>query len=136
MRKMIPCNCDNCKKSDKPHYYDYKKLVERKQLGKRTIECGNPKFLDVEVESLLDGVFTAKPILDKDFVRKLVEDNKLDEAIKLLKTFLDKNEGSILLSNFNQIKKDINWGLETWDDSKVDTTRLKRAILAFLEELK
>jgi internalin A len=135
MRKMIPCNCDNCKKSDKPHYYDYKKLVERKQLGKRTIECGNPKFLDVEVESLLDGVFMAKPILDKDFVRELVEENKLDEAVKLLKTFLEKNEGSILLSNFNQIKKEINLGLESWGDGRTDNTRLKRAILEFLEGL-
>jgi internalin A len=54
--KRIPCICKTCRATDSPHFYGYRKLLERKELGKRTIECEHPPYEEVEVVQLLDGV--------------------------------------------------------------------------------
>lgn len=56
--KMIPCNCVTCRESDEKHFYDYKKLLERKEYGKDTIECEKRPFATVPIHELMDGVFS------------------------------------------------------------------------------
>lgn len=54
----IPCNCEICKESETPHFYDKKRDLDNRLLReKRTVEC--PISFDaVDVQGLLDGVFT------------------------------------------------------------------------------
>ena len=59
-QKLIPCNCETCHGSQKPYFYELKKLEERRNNGKRTIECGNYPYIDVEVLSLIDDIFLTK----------------------------------------------------------------------------
>jgi internalin A len=54
--KLVPCICKTCKRLKEPHMFDQKKLIERKQRGKQTVECENPDYADVNVLELLDGI--------------------------------------------------------------------------------
>jgi hypothetical protein len=59
--KRIPCNCKACGVADSPHFYGYRELLTRKELGKRTIECKRPNYEEVEVLQLLDGIRVEHP---------------------------------------------------------------------------
>lgn len=52
--KMIPCLCDDCSKSDKPHLFKYNDLVKAKEKARRDIQCYQ-SYKDVNIESLLEG---------------------------------------------------------------------------------
>ena len=56
-RRRVPCICHKAHNAAKPcpHYFEYDKLVERKQRGKPTIECGE-SYADVSVTELLEGI--------------------------------------------------------------------------------
>ncbi|MEM9008097.1 MAG: COR domain-containing protein [Cyanobacteria bacterium P01_F01_bin.86] len=55
--KWVPCNCNTCTSLKKPIFFDQKELIDRKQRGKRTIECPKPpEYYDVNVLDLLDGM--------------------------------------------------------------------------------
>jgi hypothetical protein len=56
--KLIPCNCPTCKDKDsnEKHYYDYNKLLERKEFGKDSVECEKKPFAAVSISELLEGV--------------------------------------------------------------------------------
>lgn len=60
VEKLVPCNCQTCKDMAEPHFYQYSKLALRKETNKRTIECGNPPYHDVNVLALLEAVDTQK----------------------------------------------------------------------------
>lgn len=60
VEKLVPCNCETCKDMEDPHFYQHSKLLERKNTGKKTIECGNPPYADVNVENLLEAIDTQK----------------------------------------------------------------------------
>ncbi|MDD2863522.1 MAG: COR domain-containing protein [Methylococcales bacterium] len=55
-KKLIPCNCEKCKDSQEPYFYDYEKLKERISHRKYTIECGNPPYADVDILKLTDDI--------------------------------------------------------------------------------
>ncbi len=57
VKKLIPCNCKTCRNLDDPSYYEYMRLIKRKEDKKVTIEC-DLSYENVEITSLLDGVFT------------------------------------------------------------------------------
>lgn len=54
--KLVPCNCDTCKFSNDPHFYEYTELLERQENKKKTIECRKKPYLDVEISELLYGI--------------------------------------------------------------------------------
>ncbi|MGF1537276.1 MAG: COR domain-containing protein, partial [Elainellaceae cyanobacterium] len=55
--KWVPCLCPTCADLTEPALFAQKELLERKQRGKRTIECPKPPdYNDVEVLALLDGM--------------------------------------------------------------------------------
>lgn len=89
----IPCNCRICKDSQKPHFYDKKDLDNRLMKGKATVEC-RVSFDDVNVQGLLDGVFTQ--VVDNEAVtgshrliiaqiRELIEEGETRKAIEIFK---------------------------------------------------
>ncbi|HNL07936.1 MAG TPA: COR domain-containing protein, partial [Chitinophagales bacterium] len=54
--KQVPCNCDDCKNTSNPHFYEYQTLLRRLEvLKKTTIECPN-SGIDVSVKNLLHDV--------------------------------------------------------------------------------
>ena len=57
-RRRVPCICHKARGEAAPctHYFDYDKVVERKQAGKPTIECGEKPYADVSVTELLEGI--------------------------------------------------------------------------------
>ena len=56
VKKLIPCNCDVCKDSQNPHFYDLNKLRERLANRKDDIECDKPPYNEVNVLSLIDDI--------------------------------------------------------------------------------
>ncbi len=54
--EMIPCNCQSCKYSLDPNFYEFNKLRERMVNRKETIECDNPPYETVKVLDLIDDV--------------------------------------------------------------------------------
>jgi small GTP-binding protein len=62
--KYVPCICDVCNASDKPHFYLHDNLQLRKEKGKETVEC-DVSFDDVSVIQLIDNVFTDIETIDK-----------------------------------------------------------------------
>jgi len=75
--KMIPCNCTVCKSSDDKHYYDYMELIERKEYGKNTIECRLKPYEEVDINSLIEGVFSEKKNLDNKMQMNIAGKKKL-----------------------------------------------------------
>ena len=73
-RRRVPCICHKARgeAAPCPHYFDYDKLVERKQAGKPTIECGEKPYADVSVTELLEGIhYTTLDRLDAKVERIL-----------------------------------------------------------------
>ena len=58
---LVPCNCFTCKGRQEPHFYKFENLRERLANNKKTVECNNPPYLDVDISSLIDDV-TREPI--------------------------------------------------------------------------
>jgi internalin A len=56
IRKMVPCICRTCQITTVPFLHNFDKLMERKHLGKKTIECGNAPFEEIKVIELLEGI--------------------------------------------------------------------------------
>jgi len=54
--EWIPCNCDSCRISSPPYYFEYRNLRERIGYKKRTIECGKPPFNEVSINELLNNI--------------------------------------------------------------------------------
>lgn len=56
-QRRVPCICHRARNDSKPcpHYYEYDKLVERKQRSRATIECSE-SYEDVSVAQLLEGI--------------------------------------------------------------------------------
>ncbi len=82
VKKMIPCNCDKCSQTDIPHYFFYNDILQRDGNGKRTIECANPPYNEVNVKELLDN-FENKALkvnTDRKARKMFVSYSKYDEA--------------------------------------------------------
>ncbi|MFN9172940.1 MAG: COR domain-containing protein, partial [Synechocystis sp.] len=56
VKKLIPCNCNVCKNSQTPHFYDLDKLRERIRYHKKMVPCDNPPYEEVTVLSLIDDI--------------------------------------------------------------------------------
>ena len=54
-QKLIPCNCNTCKGSQNPHFYEFANLKRRYANRKYTVEC-EISYESVEVLGLIDDV--------------------------------------------------------------------------------
>ncbi len=63
MKEMIPCNCQECVKSDAPFYHDFASLKKRLKKGKPTSECAE-SFDDVPIDGLLAGIQPERAAVD------------------------------------------------------------------------
>lgn len=52
--KLIPCTCSGCLQRSTPHFFRLDKLQERRANGKRTIECEEKPYEDVNITDLID----------------------------------------------------------------------------------
>lgn len=53
---MIPCNCDTCKISPEPHFYELEALRDRISNQKYDIECGKKPYHKIQIQPLIDDV--------------------------------------------------------------------------------
>lgn len=105
--EMIPCLCNECSGSEEPHFFKYESLKRRVERDKEFIECEN-SFLQVPIKSLMDGIDPGSKN-SIALIRKLVEGDRLEEAIELTEvakqTNIDislSNEMSILKTRLNR----------------------------------
>ena len=69
VEKLVPCNCVSCKQNAEPHFYEYRNLFNRIRKGKKTIECQNDPFDDVDVIGLVDDLY------NRDFLRSILAED-------------------------------------------------------------
>ncbi len=74
LKKMIPCICEQCKNDTNPYFYKYNDILRRKISNRKTVEC-EVSFEDVEIDKLLDNVFTESHLSNKLLVQ-MTEDIK------------------------------------------------------------
>ena len=105
----IPCNCVMCKISNMPHFYDRKDLDNRLMKGKSTVEC-RVSFEDIDVQGLLDGVFTkvvgSRRLTSNDveYIRALVEQGETKKALEAYKE-INPNKAALLLGKLAELSK-------------------------------
>ncbi|MCP4113546.1 MAG: TIR domain-containing protein [Desulfobacteraceae bacterium] len=86
VKEMIPCICQECRNTETPHFYGYKKLQKFKDKGKTTVTC-DESVEDVPIEELIIGitiqhqewewdVFIAFASKDFPTVSKIIKDMK------------------------------------------------------------
>ncbi|MGK7931113.1 MAG: COR domain-containing protein [Microcystaceae cyanobacterium] len=80
VRKLIPCNCDACKNTDNPTFYNYRKLRERIDHNRQEIECDKPPYNTVNVLSLIDDIIGNGKLIqdeprDKDHPEIIIPNN-------------------------------------------------------------
>ena len=63
-QKLIPCNCNTCKGSQNPHFYEFANLKRRYENRKYTVEC-DISYEDVNVLGLIDDVGERSNIYSK-----------------------------------------------------------------------
>ncbi len=82
VNKRVPCICPKCLNSSEPHLYEEKKLLNRKEKNKLTIEC-EESFEDVKVLELLDGLKLDKlPPWAEDPSKKSPEDQNKNGSME------------------------------------------------------
>jgi hypothetical protein len=135
----IPCNCRICKDIQTPHFYDKKDLDNRLMKGKETVEC-RVSFDDVNVQGLLDGVFTqvldieavtGSHRLNTTHIRELIEQGETKKALEIFKK-VNPNEATILLGNFAELSKKHNRGVLKDEDFFLEKSKINAGLLDLL----
>ncbi len=133
----IPCNCDICKVSPTPHFYDKKDLDNRLAKGKTTVEC-RVSFDYVNVQGLLDGVFMKETKNEwatsshtiAATVRQLVEQGETRQALETYKA-IDLNKATVLLGKLTELNK--QYPTLAGEEFLREKTKIDAALLHWLE---
>lgn len=93
-KKLIPCNCSECKDSQEPHFYRFESLRKRVQDRKYQVEC-DVSYEEVDVLRLIDDVIdqgVLKRERDKSGVSIVVQGDvhgmdiqKYEREVKIMK---------------------------------------------------
>lgn len=128
VKKNIPCSCRECKDATTPHFFDYDTLMRRKEKNKLKVEC-ELSFEDVNVLEILEATFDQQYAMAPT-IRQLVRRGKLKEAID---TFEDDfpNEGTLLLSRYNQLQRFRYLGTMTTEEWNVNRNQIAESLLEF-----
>jgi len=105
---MVPCICSQCEKQTTPHYFRVKKLKERVDSNKRTVECGEyAPFDEVPISKLISNIeivnVKRKKPIKKLFISYAHKDKKY------------KDELNTHLKSLIRLQK-----IEVWDDKEID----------------
>jgi internalin A len=103
--KKVPCICDTCSEKSTPIYYSYDYLVLRDRNGKKTVECTQVPFLEVNVKELIENVKDKSVIKSK----KTIVETMKTEPIKIFVTYCwtDK-DGKIDEEHQNKVHSLVN----------------------------
>ncbi len=80
---MIPCNCLECIKGEKTHFYDYATIIKFRQEGIKEIPCSLSAEY-VSTEKLLDGIERKESDKEEEILqilRKLQEKSDTEETL-------------------------------------------------------
>lgn len=126
--KYIPCNCDDCKNTDGPHFYEYSDIMRRIEKGKPTIECAI-SFEDINVNSLIENIFESQ----EDSNSRI---EKLKSKVKTVRnsvfiSYSHKDER--MLNSFKRHLGLFKGKIDFWDDTMISVgenwdKRIKSAI--------
>ncbi len=128
VRKMIPCNCSECRQSTQPHLYDYRKLRKYLSKNRESIVC-DKSFEDVQIKGLLEGI--QNPLLDQNNQQlqilflaanpKNTQALNLDHEVELLREVIETGRQQ------NRIRIDQRW--------EVSYDKLQQSILKTAAQL-
>ena len=117
-RKLVPCNCSECKYSQNPHFYTYDNLRNRIAKKRYKVEC-DLSFEMVSVLELIDDIGL------KEEQRDVIDDKKINR---------DKFR-SLLADRFSEKElKDLCFALNVKEEFNSETkTDLTRNIVEYFE---
>jgi translation initiation factor 1 (eIF-1/SUI1) len=100
-QKLIPCNCNTCKGSQDPHFYEFANLKRRYENRKYTVEC-DISYEDVDVLGLIDDIGAISQLQDsrKKTDPKYAVDYDVKERLNLnLNVNIENNNQEQTMSN-------------------------------------
>ena len=103
VKKLIPCNCDICKKSQTPHFYDLNKLRERLVNDRDDIECDKPPYNKVNILSLIDDIGNRNKLLNREQNRENTD--IVDGGNVYLNVKVQNTKGGQSIMEENQAKR-------------------------------
>ena len=134
--KMIPCNCEVCKKSKSPVFFEYSELLQYEQEGWDLIDCRNGNLKKVRVKALLEGVFEREHGGNTARVRDWVKRGEVLLALQALETaFPGDDQAMLLISRWSALQKEIMDGTLPAENIELRRNQIKSGILGFLESL-
>jgi internalin A len=129
VKKWVPCTCRVCKTKDKPHYFDYDYLRGKIQRGAKQVEC-QKSFDDMLIKDILKEI----QVFSANLVKTYLAEDKIDEALKLLRGELDNDHEIIAM--MAQLKRDQYDYLSetiTREEYTISKNKKVKLILALLE---
>ncbi|MDY6825176.1 MAG: COR domain-containing protein [Thermodesulfobacteriota bacterium] len=115
--KLIPCNCETCKNSSSPHFYQMSVLKDFIGNGQKTIQCQKKPYVMVNILTLIDDATETKN--KKTNMKTLNEPKKIFISYSHLdNNFLEKlhpylkpleDEGLIDYWDDTRIKPGMKW---------------------------
>jgi len=75
--KLVPCNCDTCKNSELPHFYNIVELQELDEFNIKEVRCRIKPFLYAQVKELLFGINVTE-------LRSLLANEKFNEFMDMI----------------------------------------------------
>jgi len=129
--ELVPCVCSECRETNMPEHYTLKSLRKREDKNPRSTVSCNESLEDVPVKAVLEGVYPAEDLqlhtrrfgmmgfgrkLSKSIaseVRTLINDDRLDEALVLMKQECsDTNAVSVMSREYSDLRKQEGAGVE------------------------
>ena len=117
VEKLIPCNCEECKKNENPFFYKYQNLKRRIEKGQQEVECEH-SFIRVNVRGLIDDVLNEEMHEIDGFDKG--DDFMITTRNKVFVSY-SHNEGDWLKKVQTHLKVLEHLGIEVdlWDDTKI-----------------
>jgi len=103
VKKLIPCNCNVCKKSQTPYFYDLDKLRERLNNQKQKIECDKPPYEEVIIFGLIDGIGDQNKLLNRE--QNTENSDIVDSGNVYLNVKIQNTKGGQPIMEENQSKR-------------------------------
>lgn len=136
-KEQIRCICKNCRSaySQKPSFFEYSVLEDMKQKKIKRIQCMD-SYDFINIDDILEHRIGKGNRLNQELVRKLVEENKIKDALNKLSSFAE-TKGDVeriktvtsLSSQWNEIKRNENLGIEGPSEITKRKNQIRASIL-------